>query len=117
MNRTALVPLIDREMAACREARRRGDVAAAWRALEPAHVLLQPLLRRHVAVHFAMLGYSIRLGDPREIGGQLARLVLAPLGAFTGRTRPGNTGRLSFSAFATMPISADFAAELPGAGR
>lgn len=117
MNRTALVPLIDRETAAYRDARRRGDVAAAWRALERAHVVSQPLLGRHVRVHVAMLGYAVRLSDAREIVGQLARLVLAPLGAFTGRTPSGNTGRSNVSAFATMPMPADLAAELEGAGR
>lgn len=36
-------------------ARRAGDLEAAWRALERAHILSQPILRTHLAAHVAML--------------------------------------------------------------
>lgn len=112
MNRTALVLLLDREMIAHGEARGRGHTAAAWRALERAHIVSQPMLGRHLRVHAAMLGYAVRLHDGREVLGQLARLALAPLGALTGRTPWGNTGRSNVSAFKPMPPPEDLAAHL-----
>jgi hypothetical protein len=109
MNKTVLIDLLDREMAAFAEARRRGDVVSAWRALERAHIVSQPMLSRHMRVHAAMLGYAVRLLDGGEVAGQLARLALAPLGAITGRLPWGNTGRSDMSAFRTMPIPPDLA--------
>lgn len=110
MNRTVLVSMLDRELAAHADARRRGDVAAAWRSLERAHIVSQPMPGRHMRVHLAMLGYAVRLRDGGEAVGQLARLALAPLGAVTGRLPRGNTGRSNVSAFRTMPIPPDLAA-------
>lgn len=108
----AVIPTIalDREIAAHRAARDAGDAAAAWTALERAHILSQPTLRPHIRVHGLMLGYAVRLRQPREIAGQLARLALAPLGALTGHIPPGNTGRAEVSAFESMPIPPDLAA-------
>jgi hypothetical protein len=39
----------------------------------------------------------------------MVRIILAPLGALTGRLPVGNTGRSNVSAFAPMPIPADLA--------
>jgi hypothetical protein len=63
-------------------------------------------------VHLAMLGYAIRLRQPREIIGQLARLALAPIGTITGRIPRGNTGRSNVSAFQPMPIPPGLAAQM-----
>lgn len=110
MNSTMPAWILDREMAAHGEARRRGDVAAAWRALERAHIVSQPQLGPHMRVHLAMLAYAVRLRQPGEIAGQLARLALAPLGTITGHVPWGNTGRANVSAFRSMPIPPDLAA-------
>jgi hypothetical protein len=107
MNRSTLVPLLDREITDYEHARHRGDAAAAWRALERAHILSQPILGPHVRVHVTMLGYAVHQRDGREIVGQLARLALAPLGTLTGRIPWGNTGRSDVSAFEQMPLPAD----------
>lgn len=88
----------------------RGDPAAAWRALERAHILSQPMLGQHMGIHWLMLRYAIRLRDVREILGQIMRLVLAPAGALAGRIPAGNTGRSNVSAFAPMPIPDDLLA-------
>ena len=54
-----------------------------------------------------MLGFAAELRDWREVAGQLIRLVLAPLGALTGRIPMGNTGRSNVSAFQPMAIPDD----------
>lgn len=95
-----------------RAARRSGDVAAGWHHLERAHILAQTNLRAHIASHGAMLAFAIRQGDGREAAGQLVRLMLAPLGNFTGRLPFGNTGRSNVSAFAPMALPPDLAAVL-----
>ncbi|WP_033073495.1 DUF3703 domain-containing protein [Sphingopyxis sp. MWB1] len=89
-----------------------GDPAGAWRALERAHILSQPLLIPHLRVHGWMLIYALRLGDIREVAGQALRLALAPLGAVTGRTPAGNNGRARVSAFAPMAVPPDIQAIL-----
>jgi len=99
--------LIAVEMAAFAAARAAEDVAAAWTALERAHIVSQPYLGPHLASHWAMLGFAVDQRDWREVVGQAARLALAPLGSLTGRIPIGNTGRSNVSAFEPMPIPDD----------
>lgn len=101
--RAAFRDELDRSMSA----RRAGDFEGAWHALERAHIVSQPILRIHLAAHFAMLRLALETRDAREIAGQLWRLVLAPLGALSGRIPHGNTGRSNVSAFREMPIPPD----------
>lgn len=112
MNRQEYHRLLDREIAEYRSQRNRGDQAAAWRALERAHVVSQQALGPHMRVHSIMLGYALHLRDGREVVGQLARLALAPLGSLTGRIPFGNTGRSNVSAFEPMPIPEDLRSAL-----
>ena len=101
--------LIEVEMTRYRQAREADDGHAAWTALERAHVISQPYLGHHLFNHWTMLGYAFRLRDGREMLGQLFRLVLAPLGALTGKIPVGNTGRSNVSAFAPMEVPDDLA--------
>lgn len=102
-----LTRILADELATYDEARSAGDVTQAWRALERAHIVSQPMLGRHMGVHLHMLRFAVRLRQPREIAGQIVRLALAPLGALTGRLPWGNTGRANVSAFRPMPIPSD----------
>lgn len=106
--------LIGEELAAFRVAHLAGNITAAWVALERAHILSQPYLGPHLANHWAMLGFAVELRDWREVAGQLARLILAPLGALTGSIPIGNTGRSNVSAFKPMPIADDLRAKMNG---
>jgi hypothetical protein len=54
-----------------------------------------------------MLEFAVALRDWREVTGQVVRLILAPLGALTGRIPVGNTGRSNVSAFQPMAIPDD----------
>jgi hypothetical protein len=107
MNRTILTTLLDRELHEYRVGRARGDCDAAWRSLERAHILSQSMLGPHIRVHVAMLRLAVDQRDLRELFGQFARLILAPLGSLTGRIPWGNTGRSNVSAFRPMPIPED----------
>lgn len=89
-----------------------GDARASWRALERAHILAQPTLRDHLRVHLIMLRHALRTQDPGEAIGQMLRILLAPLGALTGRIPSGNTGGSNISAFMPMPIPSDLAGAL-----
>ncbi len=99
--------LIAEEMTAYRAARAAGNHAAAWRALERAHIVSQPYLGLHLANHWTMLGFAAELRDWREVAGQIVRLLLAPFGAVAGRIPVGNTGRTNVSAFEPMDIPDD----------
>lgn len=99
--------LIKQQMADYESARLAGDTNSAWRALERAHIVSQPHLGPHCDNHRAMLGFAVALRDWREMTGQVVRLILAPLGALTGRIPVGNTGRSNVSAFQPMAIPDD----------
>lgn len=105
--RPALNYAFEHELACYRAAAEAGDTAAAWRALERAHILSQLVLTLHVQSHWVMLGYAVRTRDPVEVIGQLVRIVLAPIGALTRRIPVGNTGRARVSAFEPMPVPQD----------
>lgn len=99
--------LIAVEMAAYRAARSTNDAEKAWAALERAHIVAQPYLGPHLANHMAMLAFASAQRDVKEVLGQIVRLLLAPLGALTGRIPIGNIGRSTVSAFVPMPIPED----------
>ena len=107
VDRTALLEAWADERAAAASARRQGDFPEEWRHLERAHILSQPMAVPHVRTHLDMLSYAVRRRDPRELGGQLLRLVLASPGSLTGRYPVGNTGGADVSAFRPMPIPDD----------
>jgi hypothetical protein len=97
------------EMAAYRSALEEGDEDRAWHHLERVHIVSQPFLGPHLNSHGVMLQFAIKQRDWGEVLGQIVRIILAPLGALTGRLPVGNIGRSHVSAFAPMPIPADLA--------
>lgn len=101
------IAFLAREYAEFDRAKRQGDTAAAWRHLERAHIVAQPLPLEHMRTHVVMLRFALAARDPREAGGQMLRIVLAVLGNLVGRLPAGNTGRARISAFAPMPVSPD----------
>ena len=106
-DRTALLEAWSDERAAAASARRQGDPALEWHHLERAHILSQPMAVPHIRTHVDMLGYAVHRRDPRELAGQLFRLVVAGPGSLTGRYPVGNTGGANVSAFRPMPIPDD----------
>lgn len=112
MTRDGARQLFAEEVAAFVVARTEGDSMAAWRALERAHIVSQPYLGLHLVSHWQMLRYALRERDFGEGLGQGLRLVLALLGAISGRVPVGNTGRSHVSAFRRMPIPHDLLARM-----
>ena len=95
------------EYAAYRAAIDVGELGHAWRHLERAHIVAQPLLIAHLRSHWTMLGQAMREGHLAETAGQLLRLLLVIPGNLTRRLPSGNSGRARVSAFQPMPVSAD----------
>lgn len=78
-----------------------------WLLLEAAHVVGQTRIGPHLRSHMAMLGLAWETGDRAEIGGQLFRLALVPLGHLLRRLPHGNSGRAHISAFQPMQPSSE----------
>jgi hypothetical protein len=79
--------------------------AAAWLALERAHVLGQPSVWLHLRSHWWMLVCGLAERDAREVFGQIVRLVLAVPGSALGRYPRGNTGRANVDMLRPMPVA------------
>ena len=84
-----------------------GEWAAAFLALERAHVLGQPSVWLHLRSHWWMLVCGIAARDAREVAGQLVRLALSIPGSALGRYPRGNTGRARVDMFRPMPVARD----------
>ena len=94
------------ELAAARGALRRDALHEAFRHLERAHIVGQRHTGPHVTVHWWMLRIAMRRGDPREVLGQLVRIVAALIFSRIW-VPPGNTGGADVSAFRPMPVPED----------
>jgi hypothetical protein len=92
--------------------RRAGDLDAAFRHLERAHILGQQFVATHVRTHVAMLRIGFERRDLREIVGQLVRIPAAALGSALGVPPGGNTGGANVGFFAQMEIPPDLKALL-----
>lgn len=68
------------------------DRAKSWRHLERAHVIGQPYPVAHTLVHWKMLKFGVRIKSPREVIGQLTRLIFGGVKSFVGHIPHGNTG-------------------------
>jgi hypothetical protein len=93
-----------------------GEYAAAWPALERAHVLGQRDPWLHVRSHWWMLRCGAAERDAREVIGQVVRAALAVPSSLLGRYPTGNTGRVRVGLFRPMPVSPEIA-DLLSSGR
>lgn len=100
---------VEIELEAARAAERAGEPLAAFHHLERAHVLGQKSTVQHVRVHMAMFFWGLRHHKPREIVGQITRLIGAAAVTWVGLVPQGNTGGANVSAFKAMPIPDDLA--------
>ncbi|GAB2452668.1 hypothetical protein GCM10011375_39720 [Hymenobacter qilianensis] len=102
-----LHPYFHQELLAARAAYARRDAADAFHHLERAHVLGQRWAVSHTHVHLLMLAHGLRTLNPREILGQLPRIVFGFLGSMVGQVPTGNTGGANVKAEQPMPIPED----------
>lgn len=84
-----------------------GDLNLAFHHLERAHVLGQASTYRHTRIHWRMLRLAIKQRSPREIWGQIVRIVGASTKTPFGIYPTGNTGGSDVWFFKRMPIPDD----------
>lgn len=98
---------IERELHAADEFTASGDLAAAFHHLERAHVLGQASTYEHTRIHWRMLKLGLRMRSPREIWGQIIRIVGASTKTPLGIYPKGNTGGANVWFFKPMPVPDD----------
>ncbi|MBK9154825.1 MAG: DUF3703 domain-containing protein [Chloracidobacterium sp.] len=117
MDKLTLEEHIESEIAFAAELSKAGDNTAAFHHLERAHVLGQASTYFHTRVHWLMLKHGIRIGDRREIAGQLLRIAGAATKTPLGVYPLGNTGGANVSPIKPMPVADDLAEMLREARR
>lgn len=86
----------------------------AFRHLERAHVLGQASTYDHTRIHWRMLKLGLRMASPREIWGQVVRIIGAATKTPLGIYPRGNTGGSNVWFFKPMPIADDLQEKLEG---
>ncbi len=84
-----------------------GDLHLAFHHLERAHVLGQASTVQHTRVHWRMLKFAIKQRSPREIWGQIVRIIGASTKTPFGIYPAGNTGGANVWFFKPMPVPDD----------
>jgi hypothetical protein len=106
---------VETEIAAAKAAEQGGDHQSAFRHLERAHVLGQSSTVHHVGVHVRMLLWGLRHRKPKEVAGQIVRVIGAITKTWVGLTPRGNTGGANVSAFKPLAIPDDLASVIADA--
>ncbi len=83
------------------------NLPPAWHHLERAHILAQAWPREHSYVHWRMLQFGFFIKNPREIIGQIPRLLLGGVKSFVGHMPVGNTGGANVPPLQPMEIPKD----------
>ena len=102
-------PYIHAELQQAKQARAKQDYAQEFKHLENAHVLGQQSTYHHTRIHCLMLLWGIRQHKPREIIGQLLRVVGAVTKTAVGLIPEGNTGGSNISPFKPLALSTEHA--------
>ena len=103
---------IAEEIQKAKAAESAGDRRLAFSHLERAHVLGQSLTGSHTRVHWLMLKLAVRMRSPREIWGQIIRVIGAVTKTPFGIYPTGNTGGSNVWFFKPMPVPEDLEAIL-----
>lgn len=102
-----LADIIESEIAAADGLAGDGDLAGAFGHLERAHVLGQASTYEHTRVHWRMFKLALRMRSPREIWGQIIRIIGAGTKTPLGIYPTGNTGGADVWFFKPMPLPDD----------
>lgn len=84
-----------------------GDMHSAFHHLERAHILGQASTYQHTRIHWRMFKLAVKLRSPREIWGQIIRIIGASTKTPFGIYPKGNTGGANVWFFKRMPIPDD----------
>lgn len=90
-----------------REELGKGNLQVAWRHLERAHILGQSYPYQHSEVHWMMLRFGLMLKNPKEVLGQIPRLLVGGVKSFVGIIPVGNTGGANVPPLGSMEIPED----------
>jgi hypothetical protein len=99
-----IMPYVNEELLLASKARKLGLADKEFQHLENAHVIGQESTFLHVKVHGLMLLWGCRNNSPKEIIGQMLRIVGAATKTAMGLVPQGNTGGVNVSPFKVMPI-------------
>lgn len=83
------------------------NLPEAWSRLERAHILGQAWPFEHSYVHWLMLKFGIHIKSPKEILGQIPRLLIGGVKSFVGHIPVGNTGGANVPPLRSMDIPRD----------
>lgn len=100
------------ELEAHKQSFAKNDLSASWRHLERAHILGQPWAMEHTQVHWLMLKFGFNIKSPREIFGQIPRLLVGGIKSFVGTIPVGNTGGANVPPLRPMEIPEDIKAKM-----
>ncbi len=84
----------------------RKEYTLSFSYLERYHILSQPFYFPHLNSHWWMFKIGIKLISPKEIFGQIVRMI-GSIGSLFGKYPVGNTGGANVSPFKPMPIPED----------
>lgn len=106
---------VEAELKHASESCNAGDLAAAFRHLERAHVLGQASTYDHTRIHWQMFKLGLRTLSLSEIWGQFIRIIGAATKTPLGIYPTGNTGGANVWFFKPMPVEKDLAEILDSA--
>jgi len=101
---------IESEIVMSDSAAARDELHTAFHHLERAHVLGQTFTLSHTRVHWRMLKLALKMNSPREIWGQIVRIIGASTKTPLGIYPTGNTGGSNVWFFQRQPIPKDLQA-------
>ena len=107
-NNQELITAITRELALADTFVMSGDFHLAFYHLERAHVLGQASTYQHIRIHWRMLKLAIKQCSPREIWGQMIRVIGAVTKTPFGIYPKGNTGGSNVAAGCDRRCGDDF---------
>ena len=102
-----LQPYFERELRSYYTSLQGNNLQQAWRHLETAHVIGQAYPLQHTYVHWKMLQFGIKIKSPKEVVGQVPRLLIGGVKSFVGKIPAGNTGGANIPPLRTLAIEQD----------
>lgn len=103
----ALRPYYNTELTLYQDQYRKGNLKKAWDHLERAHVIGQKYPYAHSYVHWKMLQFGFKIKSPREVVGQIPRLLIGGVKSFVGKIPVGNTGGANIPPLKPLPVKED----------
>jgi hypothetical protein len=100
----SLQPYYEKELSAYEASLQKNKLQQAWQHLERAHVIGQAYPFQHSYVHWKMLQFGMKIKSPKEVIGQVPRLLVGGVKSFVGKIPAGNTGGAGIPPLKALPI-------------